>query len=196
MNWHTIVGMTSGIVLLLGNIPYILSIRRGATRPNRITWCIWTTIGVILLGSYQAIGATNTLWLLIAQVVSQFVITIYAFKYSKGRWQQIDRICLTGAGLSLLLWWRSGSPLVALVMNTAMDLLGAVPTLNKIYRDPNSEDLTFWTISFAASVLNLMAIDKFSGSLLVFPLYLFGLHIAILALLTRPKWSRWVLGRQ
>ncbi len=188
--------MASGIVLLLGNIPYIISIRQGATRPNLVTWGIWTTIGCILLGSYRAIGATNTLWLLIAQVISQFVITIYAFKYSQGRWQRLDGICLTGAGLSLLLWWRSGSPLVALLMNTAMDLLGAVPTLNKIYRDPSSEDLTFWTISFVASALNLLAIEKFSWSLLVFPLYLFGLHIAILALLTRPKWSRWILRRE
>ncbi len=190
MNWHAIAGMASGIVLLLGNIPYILSIRRGETRPNRVTWGIWTMIGFILLGSYYSIGATNTLWLLIAQVISQFVITVYAFRYSRGRWQQLDRICLAGAGLSLLLWWRSGSPLVALLMNTTMDLLGAVPTIKKIYHDPDSEDLIFWVMSFVATVLNLLAIENFSLSFVVFPLYLFGLNIVILILLTRHKWSQ------
>jgi hypothetical protein len=189
LNWHAIVGMASGIVLLLGNIPYIISIRRGDTRPNRVTWGIWTTIGLILLASYQAIGATNTLWLLIAQVISQFVITFYAFKYSQGRWQRLDRICIAGAGLSLLLWWRSGSPVVAILMNTTMDLLGAIPTINKIYHDPNSEDLRFWVMSFVATVLNLLAIENFSLSFIVFPLYLFGLNVVILMLLTRPKWS-------
>jgi hypothetical protein len=190
LNWHAIVGMGSGIVLLLGNIPYIISIRRGDTRPNIVTWGIWTTIGLILLGSYQAIGATNTLWLLIAQVISQFVITVYAFRYSQGRWQRLDRICLAGAGLSLVLWWCSGSPLVALLMNTTMDLLGAIPTISKIYHDPNSEDLRFWVMSFTATVLNLLAIENFSLSFIVFPLYLFGLNLAILILLTRPKWSQ------
>jgi hypothetical protein len=190
LNWHAIAGIAAGIVLLLGNIPYIMSIRRGDTRPNLVTWGIWTTIGFILLGSYQAIGATHTLWLLIAQVLSQFVITLYAFKYSKGKWQQLDRICLAGAGLSLFLWWRSGSPLVALLMNTTMDLLGAVPTIKKIYHDPTSEDLRFWVMSFVAAVLNLLAIENFSLSFVVFPLYLFGLNAVILTLLTRPKRSQ------
>lgn len=190
MNWHSIVGMTSGIVLLLANIPYIISIRRGDTRPNLVTWGVWTTIGLILLASYQAIGATHTRWLLIAQVVSQFAITILAFKYSRGKWQRIDGICLAGAGVSLVLWWFSGNPLVALLINTAMDLLGAIPTINKIYRDPNSEDLSFWTISFLAAVLNLLAIENFSLSFTVFPVYLLILHTIVLTLLTRPKWSQ------
>jgi hypothetical protein len=189
LNWHAIVGIASGIVLLLGNIPYIMSIQRGDTRPNLVSWGIWTAIGCILLGSYQAIGATHTRWLLIAQVISQFTITVYSFKYSRGKWQQLDRICLAGAGLSLILWWLSGSPFVALLMNTAMDLLGAIPTINKIYRDPTSEDLGFWMMSFIASGLNLLAIEHLAVSLIVFPLYLFGLNITILALLTRPHWS-------
>jgi hypothetical protein len=182
--------MAAGLLLLLGNIPYILSIRRGDTRPNRVTWGIWTTIGFILLGSYYAIGATNTLWLPIAQVISQLLITYYAFKYSQGRWQRIDRACMAGAGLSLLLWWRSGSPLVALGMNIAMDILGAIPTIDKVYRDPASEDLVFWTMSFAASVLNLVAIENFSLSFIVFPIYLFGLNLVMLTLITRPQWSQ------
>ncbi len=190
MNWHSIVGMASGIVLLLANIPYIMSIRRGDTRPNLVTWGVWTTIGLILLGSYQAIGATHTRWLLIAQVVSQFAITVLAFKYSRGKWQRLDGICLAGAGVSLILWWFSGNPLVALLINTAMDLLGAIPTINKIYCDPTSEDLGFWTLSFLAAVLNLLAIENFSLSFTVFPVYLLILHIVVLTLLTRPKWSQ------
>ncbi|WP_310424476.1 hypothetical protein [Chamaesiphon sp. VAR_48_metabat_135_sub] len=182
--------MASGIVLLLGNIPYILSIRRGDTRPNRVTWGIWTTIGFILLGSSYSLGATNTLWLQIAQVISQVIITFYAFKYSQGKWDLLDRICLGGAGLSLLLWWQSGSPLVALLMNIVMDTLGAVPTIRKIYHDPKSEDLLFWVMSFSSAILNLFAIEIFSFSFVVFPLYLFILNVTIVTLLTRPKWSR------
>jgi hypothetical protein len=190
LNWHAILGMAAGLILLLGNIPYILSIRRGDTRPNLVTWGIWTTIGFILLASYSAIGATNTLWLPIAQVISQIIITCYAFKYSQGKWQRWDRICIAGAGLSLLCWWQSGSPLVALLMNILMDVLGAIPTLEKIYYEPDSEDLLFWVMSFSASILNLLAIENFSWSFMIFPLYLFILNMVVLALLTRSRWSR------
>jgi hypothetical protein len=190
MNWHAIFGIASGLVLLLGNFPYILSIRRGDTRPNQVTWGIWTTIGLILLWSSHASGATHTLWLLVALVVSQSIITVYAFKYGQGKWQRLDRFCLAGAGLSLLLWLLSGSPLVALLMNTTMDMLGAVPTISKIYRDPDSEDLVFWSMSFTSALLNLFAIEQFSLSFVVFPIYLFILNVTILLLITRPKWSR------
>jgi general stress protein CsbA len=190
INWHTIFGIASGLVLLLGNIPYVLSIRRGDTKPNRVTWGIWTTIGLILLGSSYSSGATNTLWLLVSIVVSQSIITFYAFKYGRGKWQKLDRLCLVGAGLSLLLWLLSGSPLVAILMNTTMDMLGAVPTISKIYRDPDSEDLLFWSMSFTSAVLNLFAIEHFSLSFVVFPIYLFILNVIILVLITRPKWSK------
>jgi hypothetical protein len=190
MNWHTILGIAAGIVLLLGNIPYILSIRHGKTHPNQVTWCIWTTIGFILLWSSYVSGATNTLWLLVALVISQSIITIYSFKYGRGKWQRLDILCLAGAGLSLLLWLLSGSPLVAILMNTTMDMLGAVPTINKVYRHPNSEDLVFWSMSFISASLNLFALERLSLSSAVFPLYLFSLNVTIILLITRPKWSK------
>ncbi|MFM2302694.1 MAG: hypothetical protein RLZZ135_97 [Cyanobacteriota bacterium] len=190
MNWHAIFGISSGLIALLSNIPYILSIRRGDTRPNQVTWGIWTTIGFILLWSSSASGATNTLWLLVALVISQSIITTYVFKYGRGKWQRLDKFCLAGAGVSLLLWLLSGSPLVALLMNTTMDMLGAVPTINKLYRDPNSEDPVFWSMSFTSAVLNLFAIERLSLSAVVFPFYLFGLNVIILLLITRPQWSK------
>jgi hypothetical protein len=190
MNWHATFGIASGLVLLLGNVPYILSIRRGDTRPSRVTWGIWTIIGLILLWSSYISGATNTLWLLASLVISQSLITFYAFKYGQGKWQQLDKFCLAGAGLSLLLWLVSGSPLVALLMNTTMDMLGAVPTIRKVYRDPSSEDLVFWLMSFTSALLNLFAIEQLSLSFVIFPTYLFILNITMLLLITRPKWSR------
>jgi hypothetical protein len=190
MNWHATFGIASGLVLLLGNIPYILSIRHGKTVPNQVTWGIWTTIGFILLWSSYASGATNTLWLLVALVISQSIITTYAFKYGRGKWQRLDRFCLAGAGVSLLLWLLSGSPLVAILTNTTMDMLGAAPTINKVYRNPNSESLVFWSMSFTSALLNLFAIERLSLSAVVFPLYLFGLNVIILLLITRPKWSK------
>jgi hypothetical protein len=190
MNWHATFGIASGLVLLLGNIPYILSIRRGDTRPSQVTWGIWTIIGLILLWSSYISGATNTLWLLASLVISQSLITFYAFKYGQGKWQQLDKFCLAGAGLSLLLWLVSGSPLVALLMNTTMDMLGAVPTIRKVYRDPSSEDLVFWLMSFTSALLNLFAIEQLSLSFVIFPTYLFILNIIMLLLITRPKWPQ------
>jgi hypothetical protein len=194
LNWHATFGMASGIVFLLGNIPYIISIRRGETRPNRVSWLVWTTIGFVLLGSYHAIGATNTIWLPLCQAIGQAIITFYAFKYGTGKWQLLDKICLAGAAMSLVIWWQSGSPSIALVMNLLMDSIGAIPTVKKAYYDPESEDILFWCFVSSASFLSLLAIETFAWSVAILPLYFFSLNVLILTLLTRPKWSRSIDG--
>jgi hypothetical protein len=188
LNWHATIGIAAGILFLAGNIPYILSIRRGETRPNRVSWLVWTTIGFILVGSYYTLGATSTLWLPLCQAIGQAIITCYAFKYCQGKWTKLDKICLTGAGLSLLLWWRSGSAEIALVMNMLMDVLGAIPTIVKMYREPESENRLFWYITSSASFLNVLAIEQFSPSVAALPIYFLALNATMLILLTRSQW--------
>jgi hypothetical protein len=133
-------------------------------------------IGSILVSSYYSAGATSTLWVPLAQLLCQIPIAFLSLKYGEGgKLHQLDKLCLAGAALSLLLWWRSGSPMVALAINIAMDLLGAVPTLRKTYHAPASEDLLSWSIFWVSNTLNLLALDRWSVSLLAYPLYLFSL---------------------
>ncbi len=186
-NWQPDVGIAAGILSLASYVPYIISIYRGKTRPNRATWWIWTTIGIILTTSYSAVGATHTLWVALSQLVSQIVIALLSLKYGEGGWRRLDRMCLAGVALSLLLWWRSGSPLVALLINIGMDGLGALPTLRKLYHDPDSEDALSWFMFLGANTLNLFAIERFSIELAIYPLYLFCLSLGIVALLTRSR---------
>lgn len=188
--WQARIGLLSGILSLSSYVPYILSILRGKTRPNRVTWGVWATIGLIIVSSYHAAGATHTMWVPLSQLISQSIIALLAFKFGIGGWQRLDRLCLGGAALSLLLWWQSGSPTIALLINIWMDILGALPTLRKMYQAPYSEDLLSWSMFLGANTLNLFALEQWSFSLIAYPMYLFGLSITIVVLLTRPIWAK------
>jgi uncharacterized protein with PQ loop repeat len=194
-NWQAQIGIVAGILSLFGYIPYIVSIFQQKTRPNRVSWWVWSVIGSVLVASYYSAGATHTLWVPLAQLLCQIPIALLSLKYGEGgKLHQLDKLCLAGAALSLLLWWRSGSPMVALAINIGMDILGAVPTLRKTYYVPASEDLLSWSIFWISNTLNLLALEHLSAPLLAYPLYLFSLGFILVALITRPFWLVWLIS--
>ena len=109
-----ILGISAGILSFLAFVPYIIATLRGSNRPNRATWIIWAVLGFILLGSYKAAGATDTLWLTVGNVVAFSAVVLISFKYGEGGWKLLDISCLTLAALGIFLWWYYSSPLLAL----------------------------------------------------------------------------------
>ncbi|MGB7415314.1 MAG: hypothetical protein WA902_14000 [Thermosynechococcaceae cyanobacterium] len=186
-NWREIVGVIAGIVPLLGFIPYIVTTLRGKTQPNRASWMIWATFGIILVASSYAEGAQNTMGLLVSYAVCQSIIAILSIKYGVGGWSQFDRACIAGAGVSLIAWWWFKSPLLAILIIVAVDASGALPTIRKAYHEPETEDLFSWLMFWTAGTLNLIALEQWSPGLSAFPLYLFTFNSIVSFLLLRPK---------
>jgi len=189
-NWRTWVGILAGILSLLAFVPYINAIRRRQIRPNRASWWIWSVVILILLASSYSSGAVETLWVPVGLTLGNLVVVFLSFRYGQGGWNRLDRVCLGGAGLSLLLWWFFQAPWVALMLNIAIDCLGALPTIWKAHVEPESEDFLSWTLFLSAYTLNLLALDNWAFSLSVYPLYLFGLAATIVVLLLRGRGQR------
>ncbi|MBD2302185.1 hypothetical protein H6G80_21300 [Nostoc sp. FACHB-87] len=186
-HWQEVIGIVAGFLSLLGFLPYIFSIYQRKTRPNRVTWWIWTVVGFILCFSYYSSGAVNTIWVPVCSAIGHLTIAILGIKYGEGGWNRFDRWCLLTAGLSLILWWRFSSPSIALMINICIDFLGALPTIRKSYYQPHTEDIFTWSIFLLAHTLNLFALKNWSFNLSVYPLYLFGSTFTIFLLLSRTQ---------
>jgi len=167
-----VAGKVAGIVSLVAFIPYLLAMLRGETRPNRTSWWIWTVVGLMLGASYYSSGANHTIWAPVSYIIGPFAIAILSIKYGEGGWTRFDRYCLLGAGVSVMLWWLFSSPLVALLINLFIDLMGALPTIRKVYHEPESEDRTAWTLFFVSGIANLFAIDSWTFAIAVYPIYM------------------------
>lgn len=187
LNWQAVIGITAGFLSLLGFVPYLVTISQGKTRPNRATWWIWAIVGLILTTSYYFSGADNTIWVPVCSAIGHLIVAILALKYGEGGWNRFDRACMLGAGISLFLWWRFSSPLIALSINIMIDFLGALPTIRKSYYKPETEDLLTWMLFSAAHILNLFALKHWSFALSAYPLYLFGVTTTIVAFLLCAK---------
>jgi len=183
-------GQLAGFISLCGFIPYIAEILRGTTRPNRATWWIWTVVGATLCASYYASGARHTIWVAASYVVGPLAIALLSLRRGEGGWSRFDRNCLSASLLSLVIWWLARSPLVALVANIGIDLLGALPTVRKAYAEPEAESLASWAIFLIADALNLCALSSWSVEASLYPAYLFTLAGVLVLLLARPVVTR------
>ncbi len=101
--FHCLAGKIAGLLAMGGLIPYCLAIFRGTNRPNRASWIIWLIVGFVLLASYKEAGATDALWVSMANVITLGVIVLLSLKYGEGGFGVFDLTCLTAAAFGLLL---------------------------------------------------------------------------------------------
>ena len=180
-------GRLAGLLSLAAFVPYILTTLRGQTRPNRATWWIWTTNGLVLGASYYSSGAENTVWVPVSYVVGPLVTALLAIRHGEGGWSPFDRNCMLLAGSGLLLWWLFESPLVALVMTLGVDFSGALPTIRKAHRAPETEDRLAWALFIVGNTVNLLAVERWQFAIAVYPVYMFLASGTIAALVLRPR---------
>lgn len=182
MNISQLLGQAAAILAFVGLIPYIRSILRGETKPNRASWFIWLIINCSLVASYHSSGATTTIWLNLAYVITTSTIFILSLKYGVGGYTKLDISCLVGAGAGLYLWWLTKNPLTALYLNVFVDALGFIPTIKKAYLQPKTENKLSWNISTLSNALNVTALTSWQFKIALFPVYNFIFN-AIVALL-------------
>lgn len=180
-----VLGKVAGLISLLAFIPYFISIFKGKTKPNRITWWIWTLLGLLLYFSYKEAGAKETLWVPLIYIIAPLITAILSIKYGVGGWTHFDIFCLIGSLLSTLLWAISGSPIIALILFLIIDLFGALPTIKKAYSNPEQENKLAWFLMCLANVVNLFATENVKFSVLIYPLYMLLIGSIIFGLLIR-----------
>jgi hypothetical protein len=189
MDPRAIVGLIAGLVALSAYVPYVYRSLRGQNRPNRATWLIWNILGLVLLASYYSVGATDTLWIPLFNQAGFLIVLWVSIKHGEGGWDGIDKWCLAGAALGLALWAIFNSPLIALLMGIAVDLMGAIPTMKKAYAEPGHEDRLAWMIFLTANTLNLFAISEWRFEIAVYPAYLFVLCLVMVCVLFRKNFK-------
>jgi hypothetical protein len=183
MDWRAAVGSLAGAITLLAIIPYVLDIFRGLTRPNVVTWFLWTLNGSILAYAQYTAGASWTLSVLVASTLSTAIVTVLAVPFGQRNYGVLDGVCLVMALAAMAGWWWTKNPVVAIVLGVLAEIFAVSPTIAKTYRAPKTETpITYWATSFA-TVMSLIASTKFDIANLLFPIYSISVNtlIAVMA---------------
>jgi hypothetical protein len=177
-------GEIATAITIIAYLPYIISILHHKTKPNRTTWLVLFLIGVITFIVYRSVGATTTLGVSLANVAGPFVVFILSCRYGEG-WNTLsDFKYLLISIFAIILWQIFDSPLLGLIFNLSADFIAFLPTIQKSIVEPWTEDLLTWWLFTLGGILNILAIQQWTLSIALYPLYILlaeGLVAIILA---------------
>ncbi len=186
---HESWGIVATYITIFAYLPYILSILKGTTKPNRTTWVVLFLIGLVSFITYKDIGATTTLGVPLANVIGPLIIFVLSIKFGEG-WETLnDFKYLLISGVAIVLWQIYDSPLLGLIFNLFADFIAFIPTLKKSFFKPQTENTLTWCLFSFGGILNLLAIDKWIFSIIVYPLYILIAESTVAFLLLRSHFK-------
>ncbi|MFA6365384.1 MAG: hypothetical protein WCW78_03210 [Candidatus Paceibacterota bacterium] len=89
--------------------------------------------------------------------------------------------------MSLFFWFVFDSALVALVTTTLVDLSASMPTVRKVYYEPQKEDKTAWALFFLGAIANVFAIREWIFAIALYPVAMVLVIGLITGLLFLPR---------
>ena len=122
------------IVNLASTATYIWSTVQGRTRPNRMTFLMWSIAPMIATVAGYVEGVSP--WALVPVFLSgfaPFLNFLSTFWNPNAYWKlsTFDYFCGTLSVLALVLWGITSDPIVAIVFAILADAFAAVPTVLK-----------------------------------------------------------------
>jgi len=150
--------------------PYIHSILKGKTKPHVFSWVIWgSTTFVVFLAQLADKGGAGAWPIGVSGVITIYVAVLAYIKKSDITITRTDWLFFIAAMTSLPLWYLTSDPLSAVVILTAVDLFGFVPTFRKAYASPFEEKLTFFVLVAVRNLIAILALAHYSLTTLLFP---------------------------
>ena len=173
---------SSGIIGALGTLPYLWGIYKGSVKPHRVSWLIWGTLTIINFFSQYAGGARESLIFTGQSAFWRILIFVMSLKKGVGGHTRLDLFCIIGAIVGLILWKLTDSPLLSLFINIAIDAIGCIPTIKKIYLQPRSEGLTTFVSGMFSALFGVLAEPKYSIYTLLFPSWVIAANTVIVSI--------------
>jgi hypothetical protein len=164
-------GVLAGLLGAGTMVPYVRDTVRGATRPHRGTWAIWTSLAMVVWLSQRADGASWSLLLATGQVVLNSLVVFVAVRRGEGALSAADALLIALAGAGVIGWLVVDEPIIAIACVIVADLIAIGLMAPKTYRDPSSETLAMYAGAGVAGALAAGAVGALDVSLLLYPVY-------------------------
>ena len=193
------------VIILLSASIHIWRMWQGRITLNLMTWVIWSVNVVVLTWSYIGANPDEHWYAFLTPIGSgvypltglYFAIKQYANKETRIEISALDWTCLAGVVIALGLLVQGqfmAHPLLIVIAHFAgvtIDLLGLVPTIPMVWKDPMLEKPLPWVLFSAAFALSLVSLESYSATALVFPLAMViaPLLIAVIQIVHRIRYN-------
>jgi hypothetical protein len=187
------------LIIVTGNAVYAVDTVRGNTQPNRVSWALWTLAPMIGFAAEvsQHVGLQSLLTFAIGFGPLLVVCASFLDAKAYARVTPFDVGCGVFSVIALVAWAVTGTGNVAIFFSILSDFLGAVPTLRKAHREPESEHAIAFLGGVVGSVITLLTITSADWNFANwgFPVYVILASGAIALLIVWPRPSRSAVER-
>lgn len=174
------------LVNIYGSRSYIIGTLEGKTKPNRVTWFMFsllaTIIFIAMLGKQASI--TSSLMTLSLAILT-LAVFIASFVNKKSFWKitYFDILCGSLSLVGVVAWLLTGEGNLAILFSLAANFMAFLPTIIKSFQAPKTENwLTFFCGSIG-SLITLLTIKSWNLASVAFPLYVLIINLFVSAII-------------
>jgi len=173
----------------IGYLSYVIETLRGNTKPNKVTWFLWTIAP--LIATFAAIS-DGVRWSVLPVFMTGFgpiLILLASFLNKKSYWklERFDYLCGLFSLLALILWGITKEPVVAIVFAIISDALAAIPTLSKAWKYPDSESVGPFITGLFAGLTSFAAIKIGNFAEYAFPAWIVFINTCLTFAILKNK---------
>lgn len=183
----------AGVALnLIGSFAYIRDTLRGETKPNKVTWFMWSVAPLIGAAASFSSGVTWAVVPVLAAGLFPLMIFIASFVNKNSYWEltNFDYICGGCSILALVLWAITKNPTIAVIFAILADAAAGYPTLLKAWRYPETETAIAYVLAAISVLTSFVVLESWEFNGYAFPLYLLLVNSALAIGILQPKWRR------
>ena len=180
--------LVAAFATLVAASVYIRSMFRGQTKPNRVTWLMWSIAPFTATVAAVSNGVTWAAVPVFMSGLSPFLIFTASFFNKRAYWKlsKFDYLCGALSVLALILWYITDNPNVAIFFAIVSDALAGAPTLLKAWRNPETESRWPFIVGVFSPMTSFLVAAAWTFSEVAFPAYLVAIN-ALLALSISKK---------
>jgi len=177
----------SGILTITSVLPYIIEVIKGKTKPRVVSWLTWSVLtGIACVASFTD-GQVPSVVLMLAATIETAAVAALGFKHGDRKFEKLDKYCLGGALVGLLLWFVFNSPAIAVLASVTVDLIGAIPTLKHSWQKPHEETWSAFALAAAGGGITVLIAGSWTPTAVAYPLYILVVNIVMTyCILTSP----------
>ena len=175
---------------MTGSFIYVREVLKGNVKPNRMTWILWAFAPMIAFSAQISEGAGLRSVQTFSAGFGPLLVVIASFYNKKSYWKlnKIDYVFGVFSVLGLVLWYITGEGLLAILFAILADLFAAIPTIQKIYKHPETESSAVFGLGIVSSLLTLLTIKVWRPEEYAFSLYVL-LVCAVMFYPTAKIWA-------
>ena len=150
-------------------IYYISNVIKGKTKPHMYTWLVWGLVTVVAsLAQIMSGGGAGAYYTMLIAINCLIIATLAYFKGEKDI-HISDKYCLFFCFIAIIIWPLFKTPLLSVLIVTAVDTVGFMPTVRKSYLKPHEENLFSFAIYALTYSLSILALDTYNFITIFYP---------------------------